>query len=384
MRVIHIVHGKANPASHNGISRVVYHLNKQEKLQGCNSEIWALVDGVKNRHTHKRDEFVSVECFPRVRLPLGRHKIIEDLTAQKDSIDLVHFHMIWFYDKNIIAKALRKAGIPFIITTHGTYSKNQAYTGKRRLAKWFFECDYLNMAAEVHAITREEGTGLQKYGYEGRSFVAYNGIDADEMPSRRSKTFFARKSYAEKIKFIWVGVLREDKNLCSLIRAVAMLPLHLRESFACILVGPDYKGNAEKYIALARELGCAENFDYIGPLYGQEKYDAIESADLYVMPSISEVFSLATLDAMACAKPSLITSGCGYAHFIRNDFYIPCEPYAQDIARGIEEILARQSDWDSMGANARALIENELNWPSIAGTMLTNYERIVGNSSYVD
>jgi len=43
MRIVLITHGKANPAGHNGISRVVYHLNKQEKLQGIESKIWALV-----------------------------------------------------------------------------------------------------------------------------------------------------------------------------------------------------------------------------------------------------------------------------------------------------------------------------------------------------
>lgn len=34
MRVIHIVHGKCNPREHNGISRVVYFLNNNEKIQG--------------------------------------------------------------------------------------------------------------------------------------------------------------------------------------------------------------------------------------------------------------------------------------------------------------------------------------------------------------
>ena len=134
MKVIHIVHGKANPNEHNGISRVVYYLNKYEKLKGCDSQIWAIVDGVKSRFTHRRDEFVSVECFPRVWSPWGRHEIIQELLNNKDSIDLVHFHLIWFYDKNIIAGALKKAGIPFIITTHGTYSKPHAYTGKRLLS----------------------------------------------------------------------------------------------------------------------------------------------------------------------------------------------------------------------------------------------------------
>lgn len=83
MKVIHIVHGKANPRGHNGISLVVYFLNKYEKLKGCDSQIWAIVDGVKSHYTHQRDEFVTVECFLRVWTPFGNHQIIEKLREEK-------------------------------------------------------------------------------------------------------------------------------------------------------------------------------------------------------------------------------------------------------------------------------------------------------------
>lgn len=378
MKIIHIVHGKANPNGHNGISRVVYHLNKFEKIKGCNSQIWAVVDGVKEHFSHRRDEFVTVECFPRVWLPFGHHEIIEKLIAEKDSIDLVHFHMIWFYDKNIIAAALKRAGIRFIITTHGTYSKLQAYTGKRLVAKWLFELKYLVGANEIHVITREEGTGLQEYGYNGPVFVAYNGVDLDEIPSVRSKEFLESKPYNNKIKFLWVGVLREDKNLRSLIRAVATLPQELRDKFVCILVGPDYRGNAEKYLRFADELNCSDCFDWIGPLYGQDKYDAIESADVFVMPSNSEVFSLVVLDAMACGKPCLVTSGCGLNYFSESNSFVRCEPYAQDISEGIRELLEREHEWVEMGNRARSLVETELNWHAISDVMISEYSRIVG------
>jgi glycosyltransferase involved in cell wall biosynthesis len=377
MRVIHITHGKVNPTGHNGISRVVYHLNKQERLQGIDSEIWALVDGTRSHYSYKRDEFVTVECFPRVRLPFGRHEIVDRLLAEKDSIDIVHFHLIWFFDKNIIASALAGAGIPFIITTHGTYSKPHAYTGKRLLAKWLFELKYLRRATEIHTITREEGTALQKYGYKGRSFVAYNGIDPDEIPQERSRDFFIATPFRDKLKLIWIGVLREDKNLLSLIEAVSLLPSDLRDQFVCVLVGPDWNGNAEQYAAFADKLRCTNNFHFVGPLYGQDKYDALESADAYVMPSYSEVFSLAMLDAMACAKPCLATSGCGYNYFIGDNFFVACEPYAQDIAVGLQELFDRREEWPIMGANGRTVVDRDLNWKGIAKVMIDNYSRIL-------
>jgi glycosyltransferase involved in cell wall biosynthesis len=175
-----------------------------------------------------------------------------------------------------------------------------------------------------------------------------------------------------------VGVLREDKNLRSLIRAVAMLPESLRKRFVCILIGPDYRDNASKYLSLSEELGCRSNFDYIGPLYGQAKYDALESSDAYVMPSFSEVFSLAMLDAMGCGKPCLASSGCGYNYFVENDFFVACEPYSQDIARGLHELFEREADWLEMGKRARCMVEEKFNWKMITDETLINYKRIVG------
>jgi glycosyltransferase involved in cell wall biosynthesis len=383
LRVIHIVHGKANPESENGISRVVYYLNKYEKAQGIQSEIWAIVDGVRSHYTHRRDQHVMVECYPRLRWPLGNREIVRALLAQKRTIDLVHFHLIWFYDKNIIGDALHRAGIPYIITTHGTYTTNHAYTGKRRIARWLYELDYLKKATEIHTVNREEGTGLQKYGYRGRSFVAYNGIADGEVPAVRSCEFFAGKRYAKKIKLAWVGVLRDDKNLVSLIDAVSMLPPDMKDNLTVVVVGPDYRGNARRYAAYAAQRGCPDSFDFVGPLYGQAKYDAIQSADAYVMPSFTEGFSMSILDAMACGKPCLLTAGCSMNYFQDNDFFVRCEPYAQDLALGLQQLLARRAEWPSMGARAQELVAGKFNWSAIAREMIGNYRRITHKDSHV-
>lgn len=377
MHIIHIVHGKANPNGHNGISRVVYHLNRQERELGVDSEIWGLVDDARSHFSHKRDAHVTVECFPRVRLPFGRHEIIDRLMAEKDSIDLVHFHMIWFFDKNIIARALTRAGIPYIITTHGTYLNPHAMTGKRRLARVLYERAYLNAATEIHAITDEEARKLKDYGYRGPTFVAPNGIALDEVPKRRKNEALGDLPKPGVARFIWIGVKRADKNLASLIRAVALLPKGIRDQLVIYLLGPNYKNNEAEYAALAEELGIAENFRFLGPVYNQDKYDAIESADVHILPSLSEVFSLAMLDAMACAKPCLVTTGCGYDPWQKDDFFLSFVPTPEAIAAAIEKMFAQRADWLQMGKNARAVIERDLNWPAIARKMIENYARIV-------
>ena len=377
MRIIHIVHGKANPSGHNGISRVVYHLNKNERKLGVNSEIWAVVDNVDKHFTFKRDKYVSVECFPRVRIPFGSNEIIDRLFAENESIDLVHFHMIWFFDKNIIARALKHAKIPFIITTHGTYSKPHAMTGKRRVARLLYERVYLNAATEIHAITEDEVEKLKHYGYNGATFIAPNGIALEEVPIVRQSNMFLEQKKPGLRRFIWIGQLRDDKNLVSLFHAVKMLSEDNRDKLKIFIFGPDYNNNEKKYKAIVTELGVVDNFQFMGPIYNKDKYNALESADVHILPSISEVFSLAMLDAMACAKPCLVTKGCGYEPWQKDNFYLSFDPVPKGIAEAIEKMLSLNSDWNKMGQNARSVIERDLNWSTISRTMIENYERIL-------
>lgn len=378
MKVIHLVHGKANPTSANGISRVVYYLNKYEKLAGIDSQIWAIVDGVKHHFSYQRDEYVTVECYPRVRI-WGQKDIIKAFEKEKDSIDLVHFHLIWFYDKNIIAKALKKLNIPFIITTHGTYSKPHAFTGKRLIAKWLFELNYLKMATECHILTPEEGTGLKKYGYNGRSFVAANGFEKNDLPTQINKNFFASQPFKNRLIFSTIAVLRQDKNIDLIIEAISMLPKNIQNQFAFVLIGPDYKGNAEKYKALAKKLNVEDCFYWIGPLYGDDKYNAMFSSDGYIMASDSEGFSMAIIDAMACGLPMILTSGCNMKYISDENFYIMCEPYAQDITRAILKFFELGEKRSILGKKAKFILEKDLYWEKIVPRMIANYKRIINN-----
>lgn len=382
MRIIHIVHGKCNPKEHNGISRVVYYLNKYEKLAGMNSEIWAVVDDAKQPYDKVRDEFVTVKCFPRVKL-FGKKDIVNKLIEEKESIDLVHFHMIWFYDKNIIADALVKNDIPYIVTTHGTYSNPRVYKGKYGIVRKLYELDFLKKAKGIHIITREEGTKLRMYGYSGPVFLGYNGIDESEIPEKRNNDFFSKKPYANRIKIGWVGVLREDKNIASLIESFKFIPREIMNNLVFIFIGPDWKGNKSKYIEMANNLNCKDNVDFVGPLYDKDKYDAIESLDFYIQPSFSEVLSLAIPDAMACKKPIITTTGCGYNYLIQDyKFGLLCEPYPYDISLAILDMLSRKNEWANMGNNGLLCVTEQLNWKSISQTIIEGYKRILNESNY--
>lgn len=174
-----------------------------------------------------------------------------------------------------------------------------------------------------------------------------------------------------------ISVLRNDKNIDLIIRAISMLAEEKRNDLAFVLIGPDNKGNAERFNRLAEELNIRENFYWIGPLYNDDKYNAMLSSDGYIMASDSEGFSMSIIDAMACSLPMILTSGCNMKYLSDEKFYLMCEPYPQDLSRALEYFLDHIQDMPKLGQTARMVLEENLHWKQIVKVMIDNYKRII-------
>ena len=66
------------------------------------------------------------------------------------------------------------------------------------------------------------------------------------------------------------------------------------------------------------------------------------------------------------------------------DFFVMCEPYPQDLAKGICELLEKRSQWPQMGEHAKQWIESDFNWKKIAQTMKHHYEQLLKGKSDVE
>ncbi len=370
MRVILITHGKVNPNGHNGISRVVYNLNKYQKEKGINSEIWSVVDGIKQETDFKRDEFVTIKCFPRVSISGTRSLICNKIEKEKDNIDLVHFHMPWLLDKIAIAKVCKKNGIPYIVTGHSAYSASQKQTWKMKLGKKY-ELPFLNNAIAVHAITREEGFEFKKFGIKSKIFVIPNSIEDV------TRDVEDTKSVNNKVIFSFMGELRPQKNLDGLIKAVSLLSSEEREKIEFRIAGPDSNGNMEKLKKLAKDYSVYENFKFLGGVFGKYRENFFRETDIYITPSLSEVISLSAIEAMAYGKPCVFTRQSDVSYFYNRNFFVMCENYYEDIARGIKEILERKSEWSTMAKNARKTYEECFCWESNICKFIKEYNQII-------
>ena len=124
-----------------------------------------------------------------------------------------------------------------------------------------------------------------------------NGLDADR---------FERRVRRDRLRHVvMVANLRAEKGHDVLIDAAATVLRAVPDArFECIGAGPE----RDRLVALARKRGVAEAFAFVG--HCEDVPARLADADLFVLPSRSEAFPNALLEAMAAGLP-VVASGVG-------------------------------------------------------------------------
>jgi glycosyltransferase involved in cell wall biosynthesis len=86
-----------------------------------------------------------------------------------------------------------------------------------------------------------------------------------------------------------------------------------------VMAGPDQNGLTPVLKQQAARLGIVDKVTWAGMLKGELKWGAFRSADIFVLPSHSENFGIAIVEALACRIPALITNKVNIWHDLQGD-----------------------------------------------------------------
>jgi len=127
------------------------------------------------------------------------------------------------------------------------------------------------------------------------------------------------------------------------------------------------------------ELGLTRRMTYVGHVGGNVARQVWAAADAFILPSYSEGFSMAILEAMACQLPCLITTACHFPEAAAAGGAVVVNPETKAVTDGLRELLERTNDERArLGQNGRQLVETHYTWERQAERLAAVYDWLTG------
>ncbi len=256
-----------------------------------------------------------------------------------EQLDLLHVHYaiphaaVAYMAKKILISQGKY--VPVVTTLHGT---DISLVGKDRS---FASVVKFSIEKSDGVTAVSESLKQQTYdhfGIKNDIRVIYNFIDFERF-SKTNKDHF-KKAIAPSGERILTHIsnFRKLKRVDDVIHVFHKVNKEIPSKLLLIGDGPE-RQNMED---LCRKLGLCDDIRFLG------KQDAVEEllavSDLFVMPSESESFGLAALEAMACQVP-VISSNAGGLPEVNE--------------HGVTGFLSEIGDVSGMANNAIAILQNE-------------------------
>ena len=202
-------------------------------------------------------------------------------------------------------------------------------------------------AESVTTPTRRAADFLERYtGLRGVHAISC-GIDAHK--------YFPNWEHRTENRIIFVGRVTGEKQIDVLLHAVTLLPRELDVKVE-IVGGGDQKRNLEH---LAVELGIADRVTFTGYVTDEELREAYHRASVLAMPSIAELQSIVTMEAMASALPVVAANAMALPHLVHDgeNGYLFAPGSAEDLAAKLRKVLeASPEDYRTMKEGSLRLI----------------------------
>lgn len=265
--------------------------------------------------------------------------------------------------------------MPFLITLQEGDSVLHIKKGKGGVIGFFWR-RILGRADEAQAISNYLAGLATAFGFKKTVHIIPNGVDWEYFSRARSR------EEKEKMRRLF-GVTNHEKVIISVSRLVEknglsdlITALQYANSAKLVLVGSGYLERVLK--KTARELGVADRIFFAGDVDYQEIPLYLQSADVFIRPSLSEGLGNAFLEAMAAGIPVIGTPVGGIPDFLQEGktglFVEVGNP--RSIADALNKLFSDLALYEKLKENGRNIVKETYNWDRIALSMKEIFARL--------
>ena len=303
------------------------------------------------------------------------------LRAHVGEYDIVHTHGLFGWAPLAAAWCARAIKVPYVMRPAGVLD-TWGMRNKSRLVKalsvQLIEGPLLRSAAAVHFTTALEQARAAELALRIRGVVLPTGAEIEPLPSGLSAPADA-PAVGEKRVILYLARIHPIKRIDVLLRAYAALAS--RQETTLVIAGDGDAALLGRLKQLAADLGLGGEVHWVGFAHGALKNWLLSRAALFVLPSDSENFGIAVVEAMSARLPVIVTRGCGLAEFVtRHGAGIVTDGTVEALRAALFGLLANTERLHAMGAAGQEAARRELSLDAF-GARLENLYRSVAAGS---
>ena len=288
--------------------------------------------------------------------------------------DLVHFHGIWQPAHSRISAQLAENRVPFLVSPHGML---EPWAWRH---KWWKKWPYFFLRERAHlrrsqcllATAPTEARRLQTMLPGHRVEAVPLGFTGNAQPryaDARAQLGWTR----EETVLLFLSRLHTKKGLDLLLRALSRCVVP--QSTRLVIVGGGEPAYVKSMQALAQRLALPR-VDWIGEVWGDARWAYFQGADLFCLPSHSENFGLAVLEACQVGTLTLTTNQTPWETWLKQERGIIVSPDEASIAAGLTSFF---TDQKRDAKNRTALAEwarSEFSWAALTPRYAALYQSL--------
>ncbi|SMD43084.1 Glycosyltransferase involved in cell wall bisynthesis [Aquiflexum balticum DSM 16537] len=296
-------------------------------------------------------------------MEVSRYALVAAQIAKSKEHDIIHAHDWLAYPAGIAAKEI--SGKPLVAHIHATEFDRSGES----VNKPVYDIERAGMQAADHVVAVSHLTRkvvIEKYGiHPDKVSVLHNAVlDASIIKSS------TMKNVPEKI-VTFLGRITFQKGPEYFVEAAKKV-IDRDPNVRFVMAGNGDLLN--RMIERVAELGMGTKFHFTGFLKGKDVDDMYAISDVYVMPSVSEPFGIAPLEAVRHNTPVIISKQSGVSEVLRNAIKIDFWD-VDAMADAIFGLL----HYDSISKMFRELGSEELKklkWEHVAAKLVTVYDKL--------
>lgn len=264
-------------------------------------------------------------------------------------------------------------GVKFIVRLHGSNTANNEYMEiKRHPIVAYFEKRTIRQADAIFSVSNHiANITQQSFGFNFRYTTIYNGVD--------TSIFQPVVIQRDLSKIVLVGRMHPYKGFDQLFACMNQLFALNKEvhfEIICSII-ESYK---TRLLAMVNE-NFHNRIQFIGRIPNDRLNQHYSSANLTILPSLSEAFPLIPLESMACETPVMISDRFSAKEIITDgvDGFLVDVMDPVILAQQIANILADQERIENMRPVARMRVQQHFDINQIIEENCTYYQSVITN-----